>query len=83
MTLNEKEKTILRKALEEFNGSLTRQDAERELQKDICQRIKTEIGLKPSQTRKLAKMYFKQNKSEIEAEMDEILTAYEEVISSS
>jgi len=79
VSLSNADKDILGRALKEFEGSMTRCEAERDLQKGICDRVKDTTGIMPKQTRLLAKLYFKQNKVETEAEFDEVLGLYEQV----
>ena len=77
MSLNNADKDILNRAIQEFNGSLTRAAAERDLQKGICDRVKDCTGIEPKQTRALAKLFYNQDKEEKEAEFDDIIGLYE------
>lgn len=75
---SDKQKT--KDAVIELSNSMLRQDAERDLQKDICNRIKDEVGLEPKYLKRMAKVYHKQNFSEVRSEHEEFETLYEEVI---
>lgn len=77
---SEADKKKIKDAVVEFSNSILRQESERDLQKDICNRIKDEIGLEPKYLKQLAKVYHKQNFSEVRSENDEFETLYEEVI---
>jgi len=74
------DKDILSRAIKEFDASLTRQAAERDLQKDICSRVKDTTGIEPKITRMLAKLYHNQNRQEKENEFDEIISLYDSVV---
>jgi len=74
------DKAKIRDAVREMADSLLRQDSERELQKEICNSIKDEVGLEPKYLKQLAKVYHKQNFVEVQTEHDEFETLYEEVI---
>lgn len=80
MALNPADKDILTRAIKEFDASLTRVAAEKDLQKGICDRVKDTTGILPKTTRALAKMFYAQNKAEKEAEFGEVMTLYEENI---
>jgi len=79
MSLSNADKDILNRALQEFNGSLTRAEAERDLQKGICDRVAGTTSIEPKQLRMLAKLYYKQNKEETESEFDDVMGLYEQV----
>jgi len=78
--MNNADKDILSRAIKEFDASLTRQAAERDLQKEICQKVKDTTGIEPKVTRKLAKLYFAQNREETESEFDEVIGLYDSCI---
>jgi len=79
MALCNADKDIIGRALQEFNASLTRVAAEKDLQKGICDRVKDATGMKPARLRKLAKIYFEQNKEEVEAEINDLLDDYDAI----
>lgn len=82
MALTDADKDILKRAIQEFEGSLTRAAAERDLQKEIAERVKETTGIAPKTTRMIAKLHFNQDKEEKETEFDEIVSLYESVLGS-
>lgn len=72
---------VLRKkltdAIQELNDSFVRQDAERELQKDIVATAAESTGVKKADIKKLAKMKYKGDKDKILAQTDALTSAYE------
>lgn len=74
------DKQKIKDAVVEMSNSLLRISAEREHQKDICLRIKDEVGLDPKYLKQMAKVYHKQNFVEVVTEQDEFETLYQEVI---
>jgi hypothetical protein len=77
---SESDKEKIRDAVVEMSNSMLRQEAERDLQKDICNSIKDEVGLEPKYLKKMANIYHKQNFSEVQSEHEEFETLYEEII---
>jgi siroheme synthase (precorrin-2 oxidase/ferrochelatase) len=69
----------IRQALQEISDSLTRIEAERDLIKDILQTVEDNFELPKKYTRKVAKIYHKQNINEVKAENEELETIYETV----
>ncbi len=63
-SLSSTDKTKLRNAVQELNDSMTRVAAERELQKEIINKIAEEVGLDKKLVRRLGKAYFKANFNE-------------------
>jgi len=80
MALSNADKDIISRAIKEFDASLTRQAAERELQKGICEKLKDTCELDPKVTRKLAKLYYAQNRQEVETEFDDVIGIYDSCI---
>jgi len=78
--MNNADKDILSRAVKELDASMTRQAAERDLQKEICNRVKDTTAIEPKVTRKLARLYFAQNREETESEFDEIIGLYDSCI---
>lgn len=74
------DKQKIKDAVMEMSNSMLRTESERDLQKDICLRIKDEVGLEPKYLKQMAKIYHKQNFVEVRNEQDEFETLYEEVI---
>jgi len=66
-------------ALVEISNSLTRIEAERDLIKDILTTVEDKFELPKKYTRKLAKIYHKQNFTEVQQEQDDVETLYESV----
>jgi len=77
------DKDIFNRALREISDSLTRQAAEKDLQKEILEKVKDTVGIEPKMTRRVAKLFYDQNKDEKEAENDEVFTLYETVVNGS
>jgi hypothetical protein len=69
----------VKKGLQEISDSLTRAEAERDYVKDAIKAIADENGLQKKIVAKMAKVYHKQNYSEVVAESDEFQTMYEKV----
>jgi hypothetical protein len=69
--LNEGERKQLRKAVMEMNDSMTRQGAERELQKETTDEICGQLGLDKKLFKRMARAYFKANfKDEVQENTD-------------
>jgi archaellum component FlaC len=66
-------------AIQEISNSLTRVEAERDLIKDILQDIEDKFELPKKYTRKIAKIYHKQNFTEVQQEQEELESIYETV----
>jgi vacuolar-type H+-ATPase subunit D/Vma8 len=69
----------IRGALEEISNSLTRIEAERELIKEILQDVEDKFELPKKYTRKVAKIFHKQNFAEVKTEQEDLETIYETV----
>jgi hypothetical protein len=65
--------------LQEISNSLTRIEAERDLIKEILQKMQDECELPKKLSRKLAKVYHKRNYDEEVAEQSDFQTVYENV----
>ena len=65
--------------LQEISNSLTRIEAERELIKEILQKMQDECELPKKLSRKLAKVYQTRNYEEEVAEQSDFQTVYETV----
>lgn len=77
MTPNDKLKLVA--ALKDMSTSMTRVDAERDLQKNIKNDISKELDLSKKVFSKLAKVYHKQNFADEVATHQEFESLYEEV----
>lgn len=67
-------------ALQEISASMTRIEAERDLIKNILDRIEDEFEIPKKPARKLAKIYHKQNFTEVQQEQEELETLYETIV---
>ena len=67
-------------ALMEISASMTRMEAERDLIKSILERMEDEFEIPKKPGRKLAKIYHKQNFSEVKEEQEELETLYETIV---
>jgi len=65
--------------LQEISNSLTRIEAERDLIKEILQKMQEEHEIPKKLSRKLAKVYHKRNYEEEVAEQSDFQTIYENV----
>jgi hypothetical protein len=65
--------------LQEISNSLTRIEAERDLIKDILQRMQDEFEMPKKLSRKLAKVYHKRNFEEEVADQHDFQEVYETV----
>jgi len=65
--------------LQEISNSMTRIEAERDLIKEILQKMQDECELPKKLSRKLAKVYHKRNYEEEVAEQADFQTVYENV----
>jgi archaellum component FlaC len=69
-------------AIQEISNSLTRIEAERDLIKEILVDVQDNFNLPKKYTRKVAKIYHKQNFSEVQQEQEELEAIYETVTKS-
>lgn len=58
-SLSQNDKDKLRKAIREMNDSMTRVASETELQKEILDKVCTELGLDKSVVKRMAKVFYK------------------------
>ena len=63
----------------EISNSMTRQQGEKDLIKEILIDLKDQFELPPKMARKLAKAYHKRNLEEVRAEHEEFESTYETV----
>ena len=69
--LTDEDRKILRKAVLEMNDSMTRQGAERELQKETTNEIADKLGIDKKLFKRMARAYFKANfKEEVQENTD-------------
>lgn len=72
-------KQTLLNALKEMSNSMTRVDAEKTLQKEIIEEVSDKTEVPKKYIGKLARIYHKQNISEVKTENDDLETLYEVV----
>lgn len=77
--MNSVDKQKLASVIKELSDSMTRVDAEKDLQRDIIQVTFENEGFDKKKLRKLATMYHKQNAVEVRTEADEVFELYEEL----
>jgi hypothetical protein len=69
--LTDEDRKILRKAVLEMNDSMTRQGAERELQKETTNEVADKLGIDKKLFKRMARAYFKANfKEEVQENTD-------------
>ncbi len=79
MSIKDGDKVKILGCLQEISNSLTRIEAERDLIKDILQRMQDEFELPKKLSRKLAKTYHKRNFEEEVASQNDFVEIYETV----
>jgi uncharacterized protein (UPF0335 family) len=77
--MNPVDKQKLANVIKELSDSMTRVDAEKELQRDIIQVTFENEGFDKKKLRKLATMYHKQNATEVRTEAEDVFELYEEL----
>lgn len=70
----------IRKAIEEISDSMTRTDAERDLVKEIINKVNEDEGIDKRVLRKMARAYHKQNFHDETALNDEFETAFTNIM---
>lgn len=73
------DKEKLQGFITELSNSMTRVDAEKDLQKDILANAQEELGIKKATVNKLATIYHKQTFDKVVSETSEIEELYEEL----
>jgi hypothetical protein len=73
------EKKKLQGAIKEMSMSMTRVDAEKDLQKDIIQSAFDDTGVDKKYIRKLAMIYHKQSLTDFQTETEEVQNLYEDL----
>lgn len=74
------QKTAIKSCLQEISNSLTRVEAERDNIREIVNRCATEFEMNKRITRKLARIFHKNNIDEERAEQEEISNTYDAVV---
>jgi len=79
MLNNPEEQKIIKDCLREMVDSMIRVSAERDLMKEIVSRVKDETTVKPKIFRRMAKVQFASNFSEVVADNEEFVEIYEKL----
>jgi ribosomal protein S17E len=82
MRLDDKQKEAVKSCLQEISNSMTRVEAERDLIKEILQRMADEFEMNKKLSRRLAKVYHKRNIAEEIAANEELTETYDMIVSS-
>jgi len=82
VTLTKPELEVVQKAAKEMSDSLTRQQAERDLQKDIVESMKEKFELKASDFNRIVKVYHDQKLNEVIEQHENFVDFYESVFNS-
>lgn len=77
MQYSPKQQTDIKNCLQEISNSMTRIEAEKDLIKEVIQRMNDEFELNKRLSRKLAKVYHKRNIQEEVAQMQELSDTYD------
>jgi archaellum component FlaC len=72
-------KQTLLNALKEMSNAMTRIEAEKELIKEIVEEVSDKVEIPKKYLNKMARIYHKQNLTEVRNEMDDLETLYEAV----
>ena len=70
----------VKQSIVEIEGSLTRIAAERDLQKEILDKLEQDLGVNKKLVRRIARAYFKGNFNIETVENDEFETAYKQIL---
>ena len=80
--MNPVEKKKVEGFVKEISNCMVRMDAERDLVKDILNRAKDEIGVKPKILRRIARIYYRNSLNEERDETEELFDTYDEIFNS-
>lgn len=83
MKLTEQQRKDIRNCLTEISNSYTRIEAERDLIKDVLNRMQEEFDMNKKLSRKLARIYHKRNIEEEIAAAEELSDTYDQVVGTS
>lgn len=81
MMLTEQDKEIVKQSINDMVDSMTRVAAERDLQKQLSQKVKENTQVTPKVFRKMARTAFAANFAEEQAVHEEFETLYTELMS--
>ena len=79
-TITQEDRNKVQGALKEMSDSMTRVSAEKDLQKDIAQRMLDEVGVPKASFNKLAKIYHASNLMEEAARNEEFMEFAEAIM---
>lgn len=79
-TITQEDRNKVQKALREMSDSMTRVSAEKDLQKDIAQRMLDEVGVPKKDFNKLARIYHASNLMEEAARNEEFMEFAEAIM---
>jgi ribosomal protein S17E len=79
-TLNEQQRKDIKNCLSEISNSYTRIEAERDLIKEVINRMADEFEMNKKLSRRLAKIYHKRNLEEEMAAAEEVSDTYELIV---
>lgn len=74
------DRKAIKQAMVEFSNSLTRIEAEQDLQKEILNDLFDKFDLPKKYMRRVAIIYHKQNLNEFKAEVQEVEDIYESIV---
>lgn len=80
MRLTEQQKKDIKNCLQEISNSYTRIEAERDLIKDVLNRMADEFEMNKKLSRRLAKVYHKRNIAEEIAANEELTETYDQIV---
>lgn len=80
MHLSDTQKKDVKNCLQEISNSYTRIQAERDLIKEILQRMEDEFQMQKKLSRRLAKVYHKRNIEEEVAASEELSEIYDQIV---
>lgn len=81
-TITQEDRTKVQNALREMSDSMTRVSAEKDLQKEIAQKMLDEVGVNKAAFNKLARIYHASNLMEEAAKNEEFMEFAEAIMSS-
>lgn len=70
---------VLKGAVREISNSMTRAEAERDFQRDAINDTADKLQLDKKVVRQLARIYHKQNFTDVQAETEEVVSLYESI----
>ena len=80
--MNPVDKKKMENFVKEISNCMVRMDAERDLIRDILNRCKDELGIKPKILRRIARIYYRNSLNEERDETEELFETYDEIFNS-